>query len=228
MRDLDIPALKRTFEEDGFVVLRGYLPVADVEVLKSHVVPLVERTAKEVASQGRYAAVRKNLESHDPWLREYFHNGPHVPLIEALVGDTPVPASFGSFHKRPEEQDGVAPHYDAVGLGAGQGAVGATMWIALDPATLGNGALHYLRGSHKRPFEAKVGLDIDAYQADAVAMEAAAGDAFIHDAHTVHWSGHNQTGAPRRAVAMFYWSRAGAEANKGLRAKWQHAKGEAA
>lgn len=228
MRDLDIPALKRMFDGDGFVALRGYVPAADLDVLKSHVVPLIERKAKEAESQAPFAAVRKNLQNHDPWVRDYFHNGPHVPLIEALVGDTLVPASFGSFHKRPEEQDGVAPHYDALGMRPGQCVAGATMWIALDQATLGNGALHYLRGSHKLQFDAKVGLDIDAHMADAVSMEAAAGDAFIHNAHTVHWSGLNQTGAPRRAVAMFYWSRTAAEASKGLRTKSQHAKGNAA
>lgn len=217
MQDLDIPALKRTFDEDGFVVLRGYVRPPELDVLKSRVVRLIERTKAKVAEHEQYAAVRKSLEAHDPWAHDYLHKGPHLPLIEALVEDTPVPASFGSFHKRAGEQDGVSPHYDAIGASAAPnfaGVAGATMWIALDPASLGNGCLYYLRGSHKLPFAPKVGLDIDAHKADAVAMQAAAGDAFIHNARTVHWSGDNQTGAPRRAVAMFYWSAGAAEANK--------------
>ena len=40
---------------------------------------------------------------------------------------------------------------------------------------------------------------------DAVAAEVAPGDAVIHSALTVHWSGPNRSDRPRRAVSFFYW-----------------------
>ena len=216
MQDLDLPALARTFDEDGFVVLRGYIRPPDLEDFKSRAVRLM---TLEESGDGKYAAVRKNLQKHDPWARDYLHNGPQVPIIAALIGDEVVPATFGSFEKRPGKEDRVDPHFDAVGLHATGECPGATMWIALDPARQRNGCLHYLRGSHKRKFESKVGLDIRAYEDDAVSMEAAPGDAFIHHARTVHWSGHNQTGEPRRAAAMFYWAKTAAAASEAALAK---------
>ena len=223
MQDLDINALKHTFDEDGFVVLRGYLAPSDLEDFKSRTLRLVERAPSDAAANGKYAAVRKNLQKHDPWAFDYLHHGPQVPLIEALVEDALVPATFGSFDKRPGKEDRIDPHFDAVGGPAHR--VGATMWIALDPVSHQSGCLYYLRRSHKRHFESKVGLDISAYKADAVAMEAAPGDAFIHDARTVHWSGQNQTGAPRRAAVMFYWGKVAAQASEAaVRRKQQGAK----
>ena len=217
MQNVDLASLRRTFQEDGFVVLRGYLPAAELDGFKSRLVRLVEHaTAADAANgvdvgNGKFGGVRKGLQRHDAWARDYLHNGPQVALIEELVDDAIVPATFGCFDKRPGETDRIEPHFDAIGMAAFAGCPGATMWIGLDPASRKTGCLYYLRHSHKRPFESKVGLDIDAYMADAVAMEAEPGDAFIHDARTVHWSGLNQTGDHRRAATMFYRTKASAE-----------------
>lgn len=232
MQNFDTASLKRTFQEDGFVVLRGFLPAEEVEGFKSRVVGLVERAAEAEATNGKdahgkFGGVRKNLHQHDAWAREYLHNGPQVPLLAELVGDAIVPATFGCFDKRPGETDRIDPHFDAVGMAAftGTACPGATMWIGLDPATHATGCLYYLRRSHKRQFESKVGLDISAYKDDAVAMEAAPGDAFIHDARTVHWSGLNKTGDHRRAAAMFYRAKASAELHEAaMRERKQSAK----
>lgn len=213
--DLDMPALARTFQEDGFVVLRGYLPPPDLEDFKSRVGRLITNENGD----HKYAAVRKNLQKHDPWALDYLHNGPHVPVIAALIGDEVVPATFGSFDKRPGKEDRIDPHFDAVSLHPTNKCPGATMWIALDRACQQNGCLHYLRGSHKRKFESQLGVDIRPYEDDMVRMEAVPGDAFIHDARTVHWSGHNQTGEPRRAAVMFYRGKASSAASEAALAK---------
>lgn len=211
MTNLDLASLARTFNQDGFIELRGYLAGAAFDDFKRRAVALVERLdaldgGPSRARSAKYATVRKGLERHDPWARDFLHKGPHVPIIEGLLGDALAPASFGWFGKRPGQADRVAPHVDAVGHSP---SAGATMWIALDPISRRSGCLHYLRRSHRQAFE---GLDIDvsAHLADDQAMEAAPGDAFIHSARTVHWSENNQTDAPRRAVALFYWSRSAA------------------
>ena len=211
MTDLHLPALARAFHEDGFVELRGYLAGAAFEDFKRRAVALVARLdaldgGPSRARSAKYATVRKGLERHDPWARDFLHQGPQVPIIEGLLGDA-VPASFGWFGKRPRETDRVAPHVDAVGRSP---SAGATMWIALDPISRRSGCLHYLRRSHKQSFETSLDIDVSAHLADAQAMEAAPGDAFIHSARTVHWSENNQTDVPRRAVALFYWSRSAA------------------
>lgn len=211
MKNLDLDALARTFDQDGFVELRGFLSGPEFDAFKSRTVALMDRLGIPAhQANGPYPTVRKNLQQHDPWAFEFLHQGPHVHILERLLGDALAPASFGWFDKRPGEVDRVAAHFDAVG---GMES-GATMWIALDAATHLSGCLNYLRGSHKRQFEARIGIDVSAHQADACALEAQPGDAFIHSAHTVHWSGRNRSSGPRRAVALFYWTKAAAAAKE--------------
>lgn len=212
MTNPDLPALARTFHQDGFVELRGYLAGAAFDDFKRRTVALVARLdaldgGPSRARSAKYATVRKGLDRHDPWAREFLHRGPQVPIMEELLGDALAPASFGWFGKRPGETDRVAPHVDAVEQSPG---AGATMWIALDPISRRSGCLHYLRRSHRQTFGTSLDIDVSAHLADAQAMEAAPGDAFIHSARTVHWSENNRTDVPRRAVALFYWSRSAA------------------
>ena len=208
---LDMEALTRRYAEDGFVALPGFLSGGEFEDFRSRTLALVARLREQEPEEpkGEYAAVRKNLQEHDPWALDFLRRGPQVPIIEALLGDEPVPATFGWFEKRPGERDVVKPHFDAVGRFP---KLGATMWIALDAAFPENGCLHYLRGSHKRSFPPKIGIDVRPFAADDRPMVAAPGDAFIHSAATVHWSERNKTNALRRAAALFYWGKRALEA----------------
>ncbi len=213
MQSINLDALTRTYTEDGFVELRGYLEGAELEEFRSRTLAVMAhlREHAPVSPDAKFAEIRKNLHKHDPWALDHLHRGRQVPVIERLVGDTLVPATFAWFEKRPGRQDDlVGPHFDAVGRFP---ALGATMWIALDPVSRQSGCLHYLRGSHKRDFPSRVDLDVSGYEDDDLPMEAEPGDAFIHSARTIHWSDHNETNTPRRAVALFYWGKEAAEAN---------------
>ena len=211
-RNLDLDSLTRSYAEDGFVELPGFLSGDEFANFRSRALALMARLREQEPEEprGEYAAVRKNLQEHDSWALDFLRHGPQVHVIEHLLGDEPVPATFGWFEKRPGERDVVKPHFDAVGRFP---KLGATMWIALDAAGVANGCLHYLRGSHKRDFPPKIGIDVSAHAADARPMAATPGDAFIHSAATVHWSERNTTNTLRRAVALFYWGRRALEAN---------------
>jgi phytanoyl-CoA hydroxylase len=85
-----------------------------------------------------------------------------------------------------------------------------TVWIALDDATLQNGCLHYLPGSHKLARYDNTDLDenmsgiFDIYPEfstiEPVIGEMKAGDAGFHNGLTVHGAGPNMTPYPRRAM----------------------------
>jgi len=91
-----------------------------------------------------------------------------------------------------------------------------TCWIALDDATLENGCVHYVPGSHRWGLLPRISLtkDMDAVktflepsQAAAfrpVPMEVGAGECLFHDAHTVHGSYGNASDRPRRGIALNY------------------------
>ncbi|MFY9234148.1 MAG: phytanoyl-CoA dioxygenase family protein [Fimbriimonadaceae bacterium] len=89
-----------------------------------------------------------------------------------------------------------------------------SIWVALDDATLGNGCLWYIPGTHKlATFEA---TPIGESQDDLfknypdwmsiapVACPCAAGSAIFHNGLTAHGAGSNMTNKPRRAMTCAY------------------------
>ena len=90
-----------------------------------------------------------------------------------------------------------------------------SIWIALDDATLQNGCLYYLPGSHKMTnyekkghFGPNMGALFDEYpefrEIDPVAAEMKAGSAGFHNGLTAHAAGPNMTPYPRRAMTCIY------------------------
>ena len=214
-----VNAIRERYDRDGFVVLRGYASAAEVEQLGCH----AEETVQRLAAAGERAGhppsdIRKNLQADNPWLAEQLARGAHVPLMKMLIGDELEPATAAWFDRPPGSKAGIKPHID--GGGRGSGAVGATIWIALDAADRSNGCLHYSNGSHR--MQHPDGIYIDGFDTvtNAVPIEVEPGDAAIHSALTVHWSGINPSRRPRRAVSFFYWgARSHAAFLKGLARK---------
>ena len=205
MTDSDFEALKAQYDRDGFVVLRGYLSEAEVSELRDHAVPLASAILAKQDNDGRYRNLLKSLNRHDEWFDDKLNNGKHLPLVRYLVDDDVFGASAAWFDRPEGQTEGLDPHVDAIGRERDSDA-GATIWFALDPVNVGNGCLHYLRGSHKKVYPRKIPIPgIDTDSDDACAVELEPGDAVIHNALTVHWSGGNTTGLPRRAVSYFYF-----------------------
>ena len=89
-----------------------------------------------------------------------------------------------------------------------------SIWIALDEATVANGCMWYLPGSHKTATFNNVGIGPDMgalfgiYPAWAtinpVAVPLPAGGAAIHNGLCAHAAGANMTPGPRRAMTCAY------------------------
>lgn len=89
-----------------------------------------------------------------------------------------------------------------------------SLWIALDDATLANGCLYYMPGTHRMArFEnASIGENIgslfkvypDWRAIDPVATPCRAGSAVLHNGLVAHGAGANMTNKPRRATTCAY------------------------
>ncbi len=89
-----------------------------------------------------------------------------------------------------------------------------TIWIALDDATLENGCLYYLPGTHKaKKFDnveigKQIGALFDVYpewrDISAVPCPVPAGGALLHNGLTAHGAGANMTPRRRRAMTCAY------------------------
>jgi 2-oxoglutarate-dependent dioxygenase len=86
----------------------------------------------------------------------------------------------------------------------------ATIWIALDDATVQNGCVHYVLGSqrrgriqHERTVPGAVLVEA-VNDEEPVPFPVPAGDALFHHAQVLHGSRPNQTDLPRRAYCIVY------------------------
>jgi phytanoyl-CoA hydroxylase len=89
-----------------------------------------------------------------------------------------------------------------------------SIWVALDDATLGNGCMWYLPGSHKTARFAGAGIGANMAdlfrvypewrEIEPVACPCPAGSAVFHNGLTAHGAGANMTNRPRRAMTCAY------------------------
>lgn len=90
------------------------------------------------------------------------------------------------------------------------------IWIPLQEATLENGCMHFVPGSHRQEVlphhpigndPQVIGLEVDAPEwvtATAVACPLPAGGATIHHSRTLHYTGPNSSDRPRRAYILMF------------------------
>jgi ectoine hydroxylase-related dioxygenase (phytanoyl-CoA dioxygenase family) len=91
-----------------------------------------------------------------------------------------------------------------------------SIWIPLQEATLENGCMQFVPGSHRQEVlphhpigndPAVIGLEVDNVEAlakNAVACPLPAGGATIHHSRTLHYTGPNASNQPRRAYILAF------------------------
>lgn len=209
-------ALKADFDRDGVVIIRDFVGPETVRKIRTR----AERATQGIPRTDMFSNITKGLEKRDGYFGELLNDGPQVPVLETLLGEKPVPTT-ASFFTKNENQQQVHPHADAL--------EGVVTWIALDETNERNGCLHFLKASHKRLAEfrhlkAHVPTDLSGHP-DLFAAAMSPGDIVIFRPNTVHWSGPNHDGSPRRGFNCFYigkytdWNK-----KKGLKKDWEASK----
>jgi hypothetical protein len=161
-------------------------------------------------------------------------------IAAQLLG--PEAQAMGDHAIRKPPQTGVETpwHQDQAYWDAGLDYEALSIWIPLQEATLENGCMQFVPGSHRQdvlPHHSighdprVIGLEVDDVEqvvAQAVACPLPAGGATIHHCRTLHYTGPNQSDSARRAYILsfrappqkrreprdFYWLRM-------QRTKWQ-------
>jgi hypothetical protein len=230
--DLSAPARHRLSEDQlEFFREKGYLsgiPMLDarqLEALRAE----VDRIAGAPDAELRLLYEHNRNESDDPSLR-LFHCLGHWRILPALhdllwhpAFTIPAAQLLGGavrfWHDqlfvKPAKHGGVvAWHQDYSYWTRTQPLAHLTVWIALDDATVENGCVHFVPGSHRWPLLPKPRLAGDmeairsvlsAEQAAAfrpVANELAAGEASFHHPLMLHGSFPNASALPRRGVVI--------------------------
>jgi ectoine hydroxylase-related dioxygenase (phytanoyl-CoA dioxygenase family) len=223
-----------TFRSDGYVHLKGLLSEAEVEALA----PTFDRFLRgeiEVAGKdfcdmsGDYSRSRESYsilnvmlpgKYHPAWRGNvYERRAAHV--AEQLCGAGMALDYDQLLAKRPFKEDAVFHwHQDLAYWPITEDTRTASFWLAVDAATVENGCVRFVVGSHAepelRPHEPLLGdrgkshtlvARVDETRDRIRPAELARGDATVHHERVVHGSFGNRTASWRRAYVMAFRSR---------------------
>jgi ectoine hydroxylase-related dioxygenase (phytanoyl-CoA dioxygenase family) len=214
------------FRENGYLRGGRVLDHAQIEALRSGLEEIKSganpRTGElyEIDDDYRDAPDRNVFHCLGAWLiDEAFHDllwHPAITVKAAQLLGVPRPRFWHDqvFYKPARHPGVVTWHQDYSYWTRATPAGHVTCWVGLDDATLANGCLHYVPGSHRWGLLPKISLtrNMDAVkeylepeQAAAFRpepMELKAGECLFHHSHTVHGSYANRTDGPRRGVVL--------------------------
>lgn len=219
----NLEELAETFRRDGVIELGKILEADEVEDLRTRMERLMFQAPGEVSPKVRDLSEARGkpltysvMQLVDLWsLDEAFdrlaRRDDLLDLMQALLGPDLQLFRDQSFYKPAGHGGEIFLHQDNRYWHLDPPHV-VTLWIALDDATVENGCVHFLKGTHTsgrvhhhRAMEGEsILLEADADKASSVPIEVPAGHATVHHCHLVHWSPPNRTDRPRRGHTIQY------------------------
>ena len=219
-----------SYAEHGYLVARHAFACTEVEPLRAEVTricrgelgdleglePVSERDADE-AVMSRYIACHV-VHKISPRFRRLLHDERIVNVARQLIGPNVKCVHSVLFVKSPGEP-GNAWHQDEFFIPSRDRSI-TTVWIALDDATVENGCLHFIPGSHRAgvlyPMRRHHNPDLDRAEEaygfpyppeGSVAVELDAGSVVFFNGYLLHGSYPNRSESSfRRSVQFVYMS----------------------
>jgi ectoine hydroxylase-related dioxygenase (phytanoyl-CoA dioxygenase family) len=218
------------YEQDGYAILADALSAGEVQALRDEAVRICRGELGAVDGVRRAAddepdeqVVREYLCIHFPHkLSDLMHTTlAHPAVVDALTGiiGPNVKAMQSMLFIKSEGKPGQAWHQDELFIPTRDRSLTAA-WIALDDATVENGCLWVLPGSHRRGVlypdrdhhDPRFDCEVEAYDfpyrdEDAVAVEVPAGSVVVFNGYLLHMSLPNGgRHGLRRALVNHYMS----------------------
>ena len=220
---MDIAALKPTYDSEGVVVIRGFLPPDELGQLKDNldryvrdVVPHLPDGDAFYEDKSRPETLKQmNRIQQDSFFADYLHHPLWTAAAESLLGEPAWNHGAEWFNKPPHTQHPTPPHQDNYYFCLTPPKV-LTMWLALDQVDEENGCLRYIKGSHLlglRPHNRTKTLGFsqgisdygDADRVRETPVPAQPGDVLIHHGNTIHRADANRSSTRhRRSFGMVF------------------------
>jgi hypothetical protein len=219
------PDLNESFSRDGFAVLEQLTTAEDIARVRSLLDPLFDRfeslgeRAFDLAGPRAPGEAAKSPEVNEaavlvPELRETLTYQRCREVARRLLG-VPVGYQFDhAIYKPPHNETPTAWHQDEAYNKEPIPLRSIHFWIPLQPATVENGCMWFIPGSHLGPLlthrvasrrGAGGTLAVDGLDdASAVACPLVLGGATIHHPLTLHFTGANQSNQFRRAWILHF------------------------
>lgn len=222
-----LPEQRKAFwQENGYLVLDGVLSAAEVECLRrsadtleAHAAGLTESTDRfklKVFDSGGGRRVQSIAEPHElgaEWMTLARH--PRLlDRVEELLGPN-IQLYYSMLMMKPPREGFAAPWHQDFAFFVHDRADLLACMVALDDATLDNGCLRVVPGSHKRGLlnHFRDGRFTGVFEGDTaafdepdghVALPVQAGGALFWHVMTLHSSHPNRSDRPRRGIVFEY------------------------
>jgi ectoine hydroxylase-related dioxygenase (phytanoyl-CoA dioxygenase family) len=224
---------RQAFLRDGYVVVDGLISSEDVRRISDHLEEM-QRDVAAAETTGKASvdflvepgggvqtrpAIRKftNLARHDEILRRIASAPAITAVVADLTGGDQIMLYSDQAFLKPAQCGSAKPlHQDNSYFKIEPDTAGVTCWIAIDDATLENGCMRYIPGSHRLgrvrhkeiPNTPHLIPDTDRRLGAEVAVPIPAGSCIFHHLCSLHSSGANTSTKSRRAWTLHYASRA--------------------
>ena len=224
---MNTAVLKSSYDRDGFVVVRAFLPPAELADLQRNLDRYIREVVPQLPASDAFYEDRARPETlkqlhrmeQDVFFAEYTRHPLWLRTAEALLGEPAGAHGAEWFNKPPGTQHATPPHQDNFYFCLTP-PQGLTLWLALDTVDDENGCLRYVRGSHLRGirphsrtktlgFSQGINNYGETDRGLEVAIHAEPGDLLIHHGNTIHLADANRSRARhRRSFAMVFQAHA--------------------
>ncbi len=210
------------YRRDGFLVYPGLLEEQETAALKTAVLAGVDATAKRVVpgTGAYYDAVwkrRVNIWRANDTVRRFLCHPELGAMLRRLAGVDGLRIWHDQALIKEPHANPTAWHVDGANWSF-QSRDALSIWIALEDATLANGCMWFVPGSHRITRFDTAGRDgvidenlgglFDVYpelaQVETVPAPMRAGDCSFHNGMTAHGAGANMTPGRRAAMTCAY------------------------
>lgn len=212
----------RQFKEHGFVVIKSLIDVSQLEQYR-------DLYDQFLSGKIDCTHIRRDLGGHEPQKKQGIENITHIvrpcdlipDLIDGVLHQRALEVArqllghdivfdFDMLIDKAPMTDTPTPwHQDAAYWIDMPDTRAVSGWVALDKATLENGCIWFVPGSHGKDLRSHQragggggGLACQGNEAEGVAVPLKPGDATFHHGRTLHYSRGNSTHSHRRAYTV--------------------------
>lgn len=217
------------FRATGYLLIQQFLPEATLERYRAAYMETVERLRAEDAL--RNGAAADDSDAHGkvyqlrtahllhPALDAHIRDPEFLDIVQSLIGPDIQLVHYQGLYKPPHTGGSVNWHQDDYYWPSNDSTQGSvSLWVPLDDATVENGCMWYVPGSHhhilpheqlwdpkqRKGFYYGIKSLPPGMEDRAIPAELPAGGIAIHAGSTVHCSRPNQSARPRRALASHF------------------------
>ena len=222
----NITQYKEDFDRDGYVVLKNFIDVAEVQEIDTEIERFIADVLPTLPAGAAYYETKDDASSlmrlqklidHDDYFHDLYYHDRFTKLAASLLGDEVVGTNLQLFNKPPHIANATPPHQDGFYFMLEPNEA-ITLWLAHDACDDENGCIRYIPGSHRRDMRPHRLSNVlgfsqgitdfgDADRAIEAPIHCQVGDLICHHSMIIHRADSNPSKRRRRALGFVYYAK---------------------